>query len=918
MLCYLKSMTKNFNYKKRRSNRIKNQNQERAAAGYGGNFTPRADRKLRKFFSEIGVPEQSDFVADDFQIEAIEKIRNADVIVSAPTGSGKTWIAVQAMKEMLSLGKRSWYASPLKALSNSKYQEFSEEFGEENVGILTGDRKENTEARIVVGTTEILRNHLYDSMNTGEDFPADLVVMDEAHYLGDIDRGVVWEEVMIYLPQRVRLLLLSATIQNDREIAQWLSVIRKSHCNVVHHEKRTVPIYPLYLFPTGEIVPLSGFDGISPKIRDFLVHSQGERFRRGAQRLPFGEILDAMDEFNLLPAIFFLKSRDDCNNAVFSCAHRQMSHKRRQQLEERISGMLDEYPFLENHPQLSWIREHGVGAHHGGQLPHWKIVVEKLMNEGYLDAIFSTSTVAAGVNFPARTVVLVQSDRFNGREFVDLTAMELHQAVGRAGRRGKDKIGFALVVHGPFQNPHLIDALLDSHPEPIKSQIKINFSMALNLLLSHSPDEIRELLAYSYATFQNMDQLKVLEDRREDMVEKLAQKMEGCRCDSHDDIIQLVQKRKEGYQLLGKMEKRRKTFVEELFKEQHLYRGKLFVDNNGKLYCALGVRTDRGEVVCECLKMKGSIKTPAGNIKTARIPLSRVTHILDGSLLLPEDLGPEEWAEIRAAIDADHYEPMPYPRTFEKEHEQEFGELIGRIKTLETELKTLPCKGCSHFPLCHEGKKNHFMKHVERVQEATAELDDARNALWKEFERHLQFVVLNGFADENGRLTEDGLWAAQLRIDQPLMIAELIRKGILNDLTPELMCGVIAPFVNDKFRDLQIDPAMSWDRAALASAFARMKAALDDLMALNKKHGFEVPLIQFWPAAAMFAWAGGMSWEDVIQLTSIDEGDLAMLVFRTADNLRQIIALEGTHPQLSDKARRAVQLILREPVVILT
>ncbi len=911
-------MSKDFNFKRRRRTSIKNQNTERATHSYTGNFVPRADHKLRKFFTEIGVPEQSAFVADDFQDEAIEKIRTADVIVSAPTGSGKTWIAVQAMKEMLSQGKRSWYASPLKALSNSKYQEFSEEFGPDNVGILTGDRKENTEARIVVGTTEILRNHLYDSMNTGEDFPADLVVMDEAHYLGDSDRGVVWEEVMIYLPHRVRLLLLSATIQNDREIAQWLSVIRKGRCHVVHHEKRPVPIYPLYLFPTGEIVPLSGFDGITPKIRDFLVHSQGDRFRRSSQRLPFGRILDAMEEFNLLPAIFFLKSREDCNNAVFTCEHRHMSQKRRKQLEERISGLIQEYPFLENHPQLSWILEHGVGAHHGGQLPHWKIVVEKLMNEGYLDAIFSTSTVAAGVNFPARTVVLVQSDRFNGREFVDLTAMELHQAIGRAGRRGKDKIGFALVVHGPFQNPHLIDALLDSHPEPIKSQIKINFSMALNLLLSHSPEEIRELLAYSYATFQNMDQLKVLEDRREDLVSKLVQKMEGSRCDNYDDIIQLVQKRKEGYQLLGKMEKRRKTFVEELFKEQHLYRGKLFEDNNGKRYCALGTRHDKSETVCDCLKLKGSIKSGAGNIKTVVIPLSRIKHILDGSLLLPEDLGPEEWAEIRGTIEAQNYAPLPYPRAFETEHEQEFSDLQERIKNLEKELKELPCKGCSHFSLCHEGKKNHFFKHVERVREATAELEDARNALWKEFERHLQFVILNGFADKNGKLTEDGLWAAQLRIDQPLMIAELIRKGILNDLKPELLCGVIAPFVNDKFRDLQIDASKSWDRAALAEAFAKMKKALDELMDLNKKYGFDVPLVQFWPAAAMYAWACGMGWEDVIRLTSVDEGDLAMLVFRTADNLRQIMALEGTHPQLADKARKAVQLVLREPVVILT
>ena len=911
-------MSKDFNYKRRTKNKFKDQGSERGSHGYTGNFIPRADSKLRKFFSEIGIPEKQAFVPDDFQVEAIEKIRTADVIVSAPTGSGKTWIAVQAMKEMLAQGKRSWYASPLKALSNSKYQEFSEEFGAEHVGILTGDRKENTDARIIVGTTEILRNHLYDSMHTGEDFPADLVVMDEAHYLGDMDRGVVWEEVMIYLPRRVRLLLLSATIQNDREIAQWLAIIRKSRCDVVHYEKRPVPIYPLYLFPTGEIVPLSGFDGITPKIRDFLVHSQGDRFRRASQHLPFGRILDAMEEFNLLPAIFFLKSREDCNNAVLTCAHRQTSAKRSRLMEERVSGLLKEYPFLENHPQLSWILEHGVGAHHGGQLPHWKIVVEKLMNEGYLDAIFSTSTVAAGVNFPARTVVLVQSDRFNGKEFVDLTAMELHQAVGRAGRRGKDKIGFALVVHGPFQNPHLIDALLDSRPEPIKSRIKIDFSMALNLLLSHAPEEIRELLAYSYATFQNMDQLQVLEERREDLVKKLVHKMEGCRCDSYEEIIHLVQKRKEGYQQLSKMEKRSRSFVEELFREQHLYRGKLFEDGNGKLYCALGMVMDRGEAVCECLKVKGSMKSRMGSVKKSKIPMSRIKHILDGSLLLPEDLGAEEWSEIRSTIEAVHYAPLPYPRTFEKEHEQEFSELLERIKNLEKELKELPCKGCSHFPQCHEGKKNHFIKSVERVREATLELEDARNALWKEFERHLQFLILNGFTGKTGKLTEDGLWAAQLRIDQPLMIAELIRRGVLNDLTPELLCGVIAPFVNDKYRDLPIDSAISWDRASLAEAFAKMIKALDEMMALNKKYGFDVPLVQFWPAVAMYAWAGGMSWEDVIRLTSVDEGDLAMLVFRTADNLRQIVALEGTHPLLANKARKAVQLILREPVVILT
>ena len=207
-------------------------------------FIPNADRKLKKVFREIGIPETDSFIPDDFQLEAVAKIEECDVLVSAPTGSGKTWIAVEAMRKILNEGKRAWYASPLKALSNSKYHEFESEFGKENVGVITGDRKENTDASIIVGTTEILRNQLYDSMAQGSDFNADLVVLDEAHYLGDSDRGVVWEEVMIYLPPRVRLLLLSATIYNDTEIAIWLNQIRKHPCHVVHSERRPVPIYP--------------------------------------------------------------------------------------------------------------------------------------------------------------------------------------------------------------------------------------------------------------------------------------------------------------------------------------------------------------------------------------------------------------------------------------------------------------------------------------------------------------------------------------------------------------------------------------------------------------------------------------------------------------------------------------------------
>ncbi len=730
-------------------------------------------------FGNIGIPEAQPFVADDFQREALERIRTTDVLVSAPTGSGKTWIAVQAMQQILHEGRRAWYASPLKALSNSKYHEFAEVFGQDKVGVLTGDRKENTDAPIIVGTTEILRNQLYDAMAQSTDFKADLVVLDEAHYLGDRERGVVWEEVMIYLPARVRLLLLSATIRNDHEIAAWLSRIRNHPCRVVHSDRRPVPIYPLYLLPDGDLMPLSGLDGITPRIENYLKLQASPHGRRPHARVAYENILEALTRFNLLPAIFFLKSRADCNTALLACRQHRIAGARGQALRQRL--------------------------------------------EGYLDAIFSTSTVAAGVNFPARTVVLVQSDRFNGKSFVSLTATDLHQATGRAGRRGKDKIGFAVIVHGPFQDPHLIDELFSNKPEPIESQIAINFSMTLNLLLSHRPDEIHQLLNASFATFQKIDGLRELDGRREAIMLKLSRKMQGCRCGGFDEVLERAEKRQLWHQQLGRARKKLRTYA-------------------------------RG-----CLKVGVSLDNDA---------------------------------------------------TVQQLNE--------KIAFLTGALATLPCDGCASFGLCHQGKNNHFLKLAEKARQITAALEDARSALWRDFCRHLDFLVLNGFADSDGRLTEDGIWASMLRLDQPLIIAELIRKRFFEELSEELMAGIIAIFVSDKFRDIDINPDMQWEKRPLLEQYYRMKAGIEELLQLKIRHGFEVPQIQFWPAVALYVWAGGSPWEDVIRLTSVDEGDLAMLVFRTADNLRQIASLEQTHPVLAGKARRTLARLLREPVVIPT
>jgi ATP-dependent RNA helicase HelY len=220
------------------------------------------NRDLRNLLSGIGTPKPEPFRADPFQLEALAALESEDVLVTAPTGSGKTWIAREEIRRLLELGKRAWYTTPLKALTNSKYAEFSEEFGAERVGILTGDRKENSDAPLIVGTTEIYRNQLFDALRGGEEVGTDLVVFDEAHYLADEDRGHVWEEAIILTPGRIRMLLLSATIGNANEFAKWIEELRAVRCSVVTRPgNRPVPLRAAFLMPDKRLIPLLDANG---------------------------------------------------------------------------------------------------------------------------------------------------------------------------------------------------------------------------------------------------------------------------------------------------------------------------------------------------------------------------------------------------------------------------------------------------------------------------------------------------------------------------------------------------------------------------------------------------------------------------------------------------------------------------------
>ncbi len=474
---------------------------------------PGVDKALKKTFSQIGIPEKAPFTPDPFQLEALEAIGTSDCLVTAPTGAGKTWIAEQAAKSVLDRGGKTWYATPLKALTNSIHAAFSKVFGKENVGILTGDIKENTDAKIIIGTTEILRNQLYDAMYTGENMACDLIILDEAHYLGDAERGVVWEEIMIYLPVRIPLLLLSATIGNPDQIAGWLAEIRGKDCKIIQNNNRPVPLHPIFFHPSGTLFPLlEKPDTPAGENRKPRLHSKVYKYVNSKRapmlappgKLPrFSEVLNVMAHFDLLPAIFFLKSRAECDQAVKLCNNALLNKdpERKQALIARLDELTCDHPHLADHPQRKYLEETGTAGHHSGHLPAWKVVVETLMAEGLLDAMFATSTVAAGVNFPARSVVILNSDRFNGKDFLSLTPSEFQQMAGRAGRRGMDKIGFGMVLPGKFMNISLVAKLVDAPPLNVESQLKIDFSMVLNLLLSHTPEQIRVLLEKSFASY---------------------------------------------------------------------------------------------------------------------------------------------------------------------------------------------------------------------------------------------------------------------------------------------------------------------------------------------------------------------------------------------------------------------------------
>jgi ATP-dependent RNA helicase HelY len=470
------------------------------------------------------------FRLDDFQREACAAIAAGDsVLVAAPTGAGKTVIADFGVFLTRESGVgRIFYTTPIKALSNQKFHEFQHRYGPEQVGLLTGDTNINAESPIVVMTTEVLRNMIYEGSSLLEDL--EFVVLDEVHYLGDHFRGPVWEEVIIGLPERVRLISLSATVSNAEEFGSWLQDVR-GRTRVIVSEFRPVPLAQhilvqdtledLFVADDGRGRPRVNprLDRVTRLLEDAAPlgrshpgrrHGRG-RPRRGGRpgRVNRATMVRVLEDADLLPVISFIFSRTGCDAAVQQCLAAGIDLTNREErleidriVEEHCGGIPESDRPVLGFAQWRRALLKGLAAHHAGLLPAFKETVEELFQRRLVRVVFATETLALGINMPARTVALERLEKFNGEARVPITPGEYTQLTGRAGRRGIDTRGDAVVVWHPGMDVHRVASLASRRTFPLRSSFHPTYNMSVNLIAQFGRDATREILESSFAQYQ--------------------------------------------------------------------------------------------------------------------------------------------------------------------------------------------------------------------------------------------------------------------------------------------------------------------------------------------------------------------------------------------------------------------------------
>ena len=851
-----------------------------------------ADDLLESFKARYAFP------LDDFQLRAISAILDGkSVIVSAPTGSGKTLVAEFAIHAALHRGRRIAYTTPLKALSNQKYADFGRQWGAENVGILTGDVKVNPRAPVVVMTTEILRNMFYSGGLPG----LDTVVLDECHYMGDEGRGTVWEEIIVNCPKDVALVALSATVRNVNEIADWIGLVHRPIVAVTHPH-RPVPLQYLVADLSGEIHTYDAVRHGKVRLLGEERDSGGynDRGRWYTRRVVDPTVmLDELESRGWLPAIYFIFSRAGCERAmetVLAEGKPLLSREQRRQVDEAIREQIGENPTIAESPLNQTIFQAlgmGVGLHHAGILPTVKRFTELLFERGLCKVVFATETMSLGIHMPAKSVVLQSLTKRTDRGFRSLTHNELTQMAGRAGRRGIDPEGkcvMALDVRDGFDD---MKRVVDGPPEPVVSQFKLGYG-SVALLLSTGSDlaTIRRIVESSFGQYQNMKRIRSMEA---DVASLETAVTDGRRfeapCGDFSRIGRYRAVRSEvevARMARGKGGRRGRSAAEAEPGRLALVRRK----SGASLGLIVGVDHRRHRNLIQVmLPHGGTVAMKEGNVKRVFWQTPPL-HV------------PRDW-EHRTRGLTEQMARLSVP------------ELVEREKSHGPE-GTLAAIECHRCPWGSQNRCEQAWKGLESVDRQLAQkremLDAFRNAYWQEFLRVVEVLERFG-AVQDAKLLAKGQLISGLRHDNELLVAEIVDRGILADTTlPEAATLCSGLIEEARSGDAAVARLFLKKRPKLKRKLQEMESVANTILEVQRRHGLPMPVsvsTGFMPS--VFRWASGEDdWAAIVEESfGGHEGDLIRAMRRLIDVLRQLGEAPEVEPALAGLLARAARVIDR-------
>ena len=869
------------------------------------------------------------FGLDPFQTRACKALESGQsVLVAAPTGSGKTVVGEFAIELALQAGTKCFYTTPIKALSNQKYHDLIRRHGAENIGLLTGDNSVNSEAPVVVMTTEVLRNMLYAGSSTLNELS--YVVMDEVHYLADRFRGAVWEEVIIHLPERVTVVALSATVSNAEEFGAWLATVR-GDTEIIVEEHRPVPLWQhviaghnmLDLFVDDDqtvvnpdLVRLGRDEAQRAKMSKYGT-SKGRSHRRG-MNVPYRtDVVEELERAGLLPAIYFLFSRAGCDDAVRQCVGaglRLTTRDEQREIREQVLELTRSIPDedLDALGYGEWVEalERGIAAHHAGMLPVFKEVTETLFQQGLLKMVFATETLALGINMPARSVVLEKLVKWNGETHVELTPGEYTQLTGRAGRRGIDVEGHAVVLWHQGLDPTLLAGLASTRTYPLRSSFAPSYNMAVNLVSSMGHHMAREVLETSFAQFQADRAVVGLATQQRKLEEACEGYRQAMNCHLGDfeeyGAIREQLSQREKSMTKDAAAKRRTDAAESL---KSLKAGDVIAIPSGRR-AGLGLVLDPG--------MRHAADEPRPMVLTTERQVRRLTTSeISGAvevvsrIRIPKQFNarnPQSRRDLSQVL-REHTRDMPTTR---RGHRSGAGE-DAQIAELRARLRQHPCHGCNDRE-AHARWAERLMRTSREIHDLEQRINSRTNSIARRFDRVCEVLAELGYLSAPGdsaQVTETGKLLTRLYSEGDLLVAQCLKDGIWDELEPADLAAVASAVVFES-RKIDEDEPVVLPRGVTGATLSQMMTMSAQLHDLEKRHQLSLTRRPD-PGFAVLAqrWAKGTSLQQVLLSNDIPAGDFVRWIRQTIDLLGQIAAATPTVNPLHDRARQAVELISR-------